>query len=57
MQHILISLVLAYGIDGQDFNIVPEKQAGFVIHLELVFTYVLNQFQMQSSTPAIHPTL
>jgi hypothetical protein len=24
--------------EGQDFNILPEKQAGFVIHLELVFT-------------------
>jgi hypothetical protein len=24
--------------EGQDFNIIPEKQAGFVIHLELVFT-------------------
>jgi hypothetical protein len=24
--------------EGQDFNILPEKQARFVIHLELVFT-------------------
>jgi hypothetical protein len=56
MQHIPISLVFAYGIDGekrglgvspsrailnpegQDFDILPEKQAGFVIHLELLFT-------------------
>jgi hypothetical protein len=38
MQHIPISLVFAYGIDGQDFDILPEKQAGFAIHLELLFT-------------------
>ncbi|MCC5615817.1 hypothetical protein LC605_12205 [Nostoc sp. CHAB 5836] len=37
LQHIPISLVFAYGIDGQDFSILPEKQAGFVIHLELIF--------------------
>ncbi|MEH1958850.1 MAG: hypothetical protein V7L05_02905 [Nostoc sp.] len=31
-----------------------ENDWGLVMHPEFVFTYVLNQFQMQSSSPAIH---
>ncbi|MHC5670941.1 hypothetical protein [Nostoc sp.] len=49
MQHIPISLVFACGIDGQDTKYLTRKSWGFVIHLELIFYQVKNQFQMQSS--------
>ncbi|MBE9034389.1 hypothetical protein [aff. Roholtiella sp. LEGE 12411] len=38
MQHIPISLVFAYGIDGQDAIYLTRKSWGFVIHPEFVFT-------------------
>ncbi len=34
----LISLVFAYGIDGQDIEDFTRKSWGFVIHPEFVFT-------------------